>query len=83
MKAAAANFKSVFSGAGKFTEEARSAGHVLLSRIIRLHYNYKYPFLRPTMKEVVARHTAKFRPNKAAAAAAAAAASGSTSGAAK
>lgn len=75
-KAAAANVESVFSGAGKFTDEAKSAGHVLLSRIIRLHYNYKYPFLRPTLKQVKARYDAKFRPTvlqRAQAAAAAAA----------
>ena len=41
-KAAADNVEFAFSGAGKFTEEARRAGHVLLSHIIRLHYNYKY-----------------------------------------
>lgn len=75
-KAAAANVESVFSGAGKFTEEAKSAGHVLLSRIIRLHYNYNYPFLRPTLKQVKERYDAKFRPTvlqRARAAAAAAA----------
>ena len=47
-KAAAANVESVFSGAGKFTQEAKSAGHMLLSRMVRLHYNWKYPFLRHT-----------------------------------
>jgi len=75
-KSAAANVESVFSGAGKFTEEAKSAGHVLLSRIIRLHYNYNYPFLRPTLKQVKERYDAKFRPTvlqRARAAAAAAA----------
>ena len=49
-KAAAANVESVFSGAGKFTQEAKSAGHMLLSRMVRLHYNWKYPFLRPTIE---------------------------------
>ena len=57
---------------------------MLLSHIIRLHYNYKYVFLRPrpTMKEVVARYNAKFRPNVAKQLAATAAV-GFTSGAAK
>ena len=41
-KSAAANVESVFSGAGKFTDEAKSAGHVLISRIVRLHYQYNY-----------------------------------------
>ena len=38
-RAAAANVESVFSGAGKFTDEASSAGHVLLRRMVKLHYN--------------------------------------------
>ena len=54
-KAAAANVESVFSGAGKFTDEATSAGPVLLQRIIKLHYNYKCPFLRPSREKVAAR----------------------------
>ena len=59
-KGAAANVESVFSGAGKFTEEARSAGHTLLSRMVRLHYNWKYPFLCPKIEEVVERYLEKF-----------------------
>ena len=66
-KAAAANVESVFSGAGKFTEEAKSAGHRLLSRMVRLHYNWKYPFLRPTIEEVVKRYLEKFHKKEAAA----------------
>jgi len=46
--AAAGNVESVFSGAGKFCEEAPSAGPTLLQRIVKLHYNWKYIFLRPT-----------------------------------
>ena len=61
-KAAAANVESVFSGAGKFTEEAKSAGHMLLSRMVRLHYLWKYPFLRLSMKDIVKRYNLKFRP---------------------
>ena len=60
-KSAAANVESVFSGAGKFTEEAGSAGHKLISRIVRLHYNWKYPFLRPTTQQVCNRYMAKFQ----------------------
>ena len=66
-KAAAANVESVFSGAGKFTEEAKSAGHMLLSRMVRLHYNWKYPFLRPTIEEVVKRYLEKFHKKEVAA----------------
>ena len=58
-KAAAANVETVFSGAGKFSEEAKSAGPELLSRITRLHYNWKYVFLRPMIKAVVARYFEK------------------------
>ena len=66
-KAAAANVESVFSGAGKFTQEAKGAGHMLLSRMVRLHYNWKYPFLRPTIEEVVKRYLEKFHKKEAAA----------------
>ena len=66
-KAAAANVESVFSGAGKFTQKAKSAGHMLLSRMVRLHYNWKYPFLRPTIEEVVKRYLEKFHKKEAAA----------------
>ena len=64
-KSAAANVESVFSGAGKFADEAGSAGHVLLPRIVRLHYNWKYDFLRPTMNQIVNCYLAKFQPNVA------------------
>lgn len=40
-KVAASNVESVFSGAGKFTEEAKLTGPVLLQRIVKLHYNFK------------------------------------------
>ena len=75
-----------FSGAGKFTKEAKSAGHVLTSHMVKLHYNWKYEFLRPTVKEIIARYNKKFRPTvhtklvaAASAAAAAAMAAGSSS----
>ena len=58
-RAAAANVESVFSGAGKFTDEASSAGHVLLRRIVKLHYSWKYTFVRPTVEEVCARYKKK------------------------
>ena len=61
-KAAAANVESVFSGAGKFTEEAKSTGAILLQRMIRLHYNWKYAFLRPTNDQVCKRYMEKFHP---------------------
>ena len=61
-KAAAAKVESVFSGAGKFTDEAKSAGPVLPKRMVRLHYNWKYAFLRPTVKEIIERYNKKFRP---------------------
>lgn len=40
-KSAAAYVESVFSGAGKFTAEAKSAGLKLLERMVKLH-NWKY-----------------------------------------
>jgi len=54
-KSAAVNIESVFSGAGKFTAEAPSTGSELLSRIVKLHYNWKYLFLRPTMSQIIER----------------------------
>jgi len=47
------NFESVFSGAGKFTAEAPWTGAELLSRMVKLHYNWKYLFLRPTMSKII------------------------------
>ena len=44
--------------------QAPLSGPELLSRIVKAHYNYKYPFLRPTNAEVVERYNAKFRPTK-------------------
>jgi hypothetical protein len=61
-KAAAANVESVFSGAGKFTSEAPSTGAKLLQRMVKLHYNWKYVFLRPTMNKIIERYNLKFRP---------------------
>ena len=59
-KAAASNVESVFSGAGKFTEEATFTGAKLLSRMVKLHYDWKYPFLRPKVESVVKRYNLKF-----------------------
>ena len=63
-RAAAANVESVFSGAGKFTEEAKSLGSLLLGRMVKLHYNWKYEFVRPTIEEVTARYKLKFHAGK-------------------
>ena len=76
-KAAAANVDSVFSGAGKFTDEAKSAGPKLVSRVTKLHYDWKYDFLYPTNKQVVDRYNQTFRPTVYARLVAAAAASSS------
>ena len=78
-KAAAANVESVFSGAGKFMEEAKSAGSTLLQRMVRLHYNWKYPFLRPTRAAVVQRYGDKFHGGSSTAPAPAPAAAASAS----
>ena len=64
-KAAAANVESVFSGAGKFSGEATFAGPTLLQRMVKLHYNWKYIFLRPTIEEIMKRYKDKFgRPSR-------------------
>jgi len=60
-KSVAANVESVFSGAGKFTAEAPSTGAELLSRMVKLHYNWKYLFLRPTMSQIIERYNLKFQ----------------------
>ena len=36
--------------------QAKSVGAKLLSHIIKLHYNWKYVFLRPTIQEIVERY---------------------------
>jgi len=60
-KSAAANVESVFSGTGKFTAEAPSTGVELLSRMVKLHYKWKYLFLRPTMSKIIERYNLKFQ----------------------
>ena len=50
-KVAASNVESVFSGAGNFTEEAKLTGPVLLQRIVKLHYNFKYSHTRALRKQ--------------------------------
>ena len=67
-KSAAANVESVFSGAGKFTAEAPSTGAELLTRMVKLHYNWKYLFLRPTMAQIIDRYNIKFHGSPAGAA---------------
>ena len=54
-KVAAANVESVFSGAGKFTLEAKSTGPVHLRQIIKV----KYLCLRPTEEAIIARYMLK------------------------
>ena len=61
-RAASANVETVFSGAGRFSKEAEKASADLLRRIVRLHYAWKYPFLRPPVAEVVNRYNAKHHP---------------------
>ena len=58
-KIASSNVESVFSGAGKFSDEAKSAGHTLLERVVKLHYNWKYKFLQPLMKTIIDRYNFK------------------------
>ena len=33
-----------------------------LSRIVKLHYNFKYEFLRPDKDKIIQRYNDKFRP---------------------
>ena len=42
--------------------KAPLVGATLLERMIKLHYNWKHVFLRPTMKEIIKRYNEKFRP---------------------
>ena len=81
-KAASANVESVFSGAGKFTEEAPSGGELLLSYLIKLHYNWRYSFLQPSNQEIIDRYNIKFRPTFVARRAATASAAAATASAA-
>lgn len=60
-KSASANVESVFSGAGQFMDEAGTSGPVLLQRIVKLHYNWKYKFVRPTIDEVIELYNKKFK----------------------
>ena len=56
----ASNVETVFSGAGKFTEEAKNTRPTLLRRMVKLHYDWKYEFLRPSIKQVEARYLEKW-----------------------
>ena len=58
-KVAAANVESVFSGAGKFTLEAKATGAVYLRQIVKVHNNWKYLCLRPTEEAIIARYMLK------------------------
>ena len=60
-KSASANVEAVFSGAGNFMEQGGTAGSTLLERMVKLHYNWKYKFVRPTLEEVVDRYHEKFK----------------------
>ena len=71
IRAAAASVETVFSGAGKFTQEAPLCGSQLLRMIVRNHTNWQYFFIRPTVKQVVARYNKKHHPNLGTAGAAA------------
>lgn len=44
---------------GKFSKEAEQASADLLRRMVRLHYAWKYTFLRPENKMVVDRYNKK------------------------
>jgi len=67
---AAANVESVLSGVGqaKLTAEAPSTGAELLSRMVKLHYNWKYLFHHPTMSQINERYNLKFHESLAGAA---------------
>ena len=62
IRAASASVETVFSGAGKFMEEAPSAGATLLRMMVRCNVNYQYWFIRPTLAEVIARYNLKHHP---------------------
>ena len=47
---------------GKFAEEAKSAGSQLIQQMGRLHYNWQYEFLRPSVQEIVKRYNQKHHP---------------------
>jgi hypothetical protein len=57
-RSAAANVETVFSGAGKFMDEAGSAGHTILRHMVKLLQLQVqlYRFIRPTVDEVCARY---------------------------
>ena len=61
-KAASANVETVFSGAGKFSKGAEKSSADLLRRVVRLHYAWKYSFLRAPVAEIVNRYNAKYHP---------------------
>jgi hypothetical protein len=47
--------------------QAKSVGPALLKSIVKMHYNWKYAFLRPSVEEVVARYKVHHQKTHAAA----------------
>ena len=58
-RSAASSVESVFSGTGKFTEEARSAGDKLIGLMARAHYGWNIDILRPEVGEIVKKYNVK------------------------
>ena len=71
IRSAAASVETVFSGAGKFMDEAPGTGAKLLRGIVRCHHLYKYKFIRPSIPAAVARYNQKHHPRLGTAGAAA------------
>ena len=44
--------------------QAPLASALLLSRIVKLHYNWKYPFLQPSITEIIERYNLSARPHQ-------------------
>jgi len=56
------------------TWQAPNTGKLLLSCVVKLHYNWTYSFLRPSKAKIIERYNHKFRPTIVARRSAAAAA---------
>ena len=49
--------ETVFSGAGRISNKARTLSAEILSNYCFCHYNYKYDWLRPTRIEIIKAYT--------------------------
>jgi hypothetical protein len=62
VKLASANIETVFSGAGRISNRARTLAPQVLSDYCYCHYNYHYDWLRPHLDEIITAYLKLYGP---------------------